>query len=125
MTTEPAAAHDLCTNTPHDESSEAIYSSLPLDDVDFREIVDDFMHRAEEQFAAMDLAWAERDFDQLVRLAHWMKGSGGTAGFDAFTAPAKAMHELAKQQDGEQIPFIIDDMKKTFGRIVLPDVVPT
>ena len=31
----------------------------------------------------MQRAWAKRDLDEMARLAHWMKGAGGTAGFDA------------------------------------------
>ena len=33
----------------------------------------------------MEQAWQERNYGELANLAHWLKGSGGTVGFDAFT----------------------------------------
>jgi hypothetical protein len=36
-----------------------------------------------------DQAAGRRATIRRWRLAHWLKGSGGTAGFDAFTAPAR------------------------------------
>jgi HPt (histidine-containing phosphotransfer) domain-containing protein len=98
-------------------------SSLPLDDPDFREIVEDFVRRAAEQLDAIDLAWSARDYDQLARLAHWMKGAGGTAGSDAFTGPAKLLHQLARQQDTQQITAVIAELRQLHRRIDLPDAI--
>jgi CheY-like chemotaxis protein len=65
-------------------------------------------------------AWRARDWDALAQLAHWLKGSGGTAGFDAFTAPAKALEELVKRQDWEQIEPLIEELLGLTERMVDP-----
>ena len=48
------------------------------------------------KLAAMRTALATGNLDELARLAHWLKGSGGTAGFHEFTDPAKELGKLIK-----------------------------
>ena len=43
----------------------------------------------------MRRACEQDDLTQLAKLAHWLKGSGGTAGFDDFTAPAAELEQLS------------------------------
>ncbi|MGH8673593.1 MAG: ATP-binding protein, partial [Burkholderiales bacterium] len=47
-----------------------------------------FTARLDEQLDAMDRACKARDFQELAALAHWLKGAGGTVGYDAFTEPS-------------------------------------
>ena len=65
--------------------------------------------RLREKLDAMQTALSDHDFDQLAQLAHWLKGSGGTAGFHEFTDLAKELEQLAREgaADAEQIiePF--------------------
>jgi HPt (histidine-containing phosphotransfer) domain-containing protein len=65
-------------------------------------------------------AWHAGDLDALAQLAHWLKGSGGTAGFDAFTAPAKALEELTKRKDLEQMGPVIEELRALTERMVDP-----
>ena len=44
---------------------------------------------APRQAVAMQAAWERKDLDELARLSHWLKGAGGTVGFDALTEPGK------------------------------------
>lgn len=62
--------------------------SLPMDDPEFREIVQEFVERLHQQLAEFQAAWIAGDMQELAKLAHWIKGSGGTAGFDMLTQPA-------------------------------------
>ena len=80
-----------------------LVSSLPMDDPDFRRIVEGFIQRLREQAVAMQAAWERRDLDELARLSHWLKGAGGTVGFDALTDPAKKLELLAKQKQVDEI----------------------
>ena len=52
-----------------------------MDDPEFRRIVAGFIQRLREQAVAMQAAWERRDLEELARLAHWLKGAGGTVGF--------------------------------------------
>ncbi len=39
--------------------------------------------------------------------AQWLKGAGGTLGFDTFTEPAKALEACATNGDREAIPTLL------------------
>jgi len=75
-----------------------LVSSLPMDDPDFRRIVEGFVEHLREKAVAMRTAWENGDLDELARLSHWLKGAGGTVGFNAFTDPAKKLELFAKQK---------------------------
>jgi len=95
-------------------------SSLPTDDPDFREIVEEFVQKLREISEAMKQAWAEQDLETLADLAHWLKGSGGTAGFHAFTDPAGRLEQLAKQGQKEEIPPALIAIDRLVARVTVP-----
>ena len=84
-------AVDARRGTRRPGSLTPISSSLPTDDPEFCEIVVEFVDRLHEQLGAMQEAWERKDLDDWRQLAHWLKGSGGTAGFDALTDPARQL----------------------------------
>jgi PAS domain S-box-containing protein len=73
-----------------------------------------------EKMSAIEQAWEARDFATLAGLAHWLKGSGGTAGYDAFTTPAKTLEQLARAHDGERTAAVVAELRSLVDRIVLP-----
>ena len=73
----------------------------------FATIVRKFVGRLAEQLDAMDEARANGDFARLAQLAHWLKGSGGNMGFDAFTAPARRLEQLARQEQTDEMESAI------------------
>ena len=87
-----------------------IESLLPTEDPEFREIVEMFIERLAEQLDEMRESFEQRDFDRLRRLAHTVKGSGGTAGFPALTEPAAELERLAKAEQMEGIETIIETL---------------
>jgi HPt (histidine-containing phosphotransfer) domain-containing protein len=70
--------------------------------------------------SAIEAAWDARDYPTLAGLAHWLKGSGGTAGFDAFTAPARTLEQLAKAADEAAIAAVIAELRSLVDRVVPP-----
>ncbi|MGQ9574423.1 MAG: response regulator [Thermoguttaceae bacterium] len=101
-----------------------LLSTLPTDDPEFREIVEEFIQRLHEQHAAMKRAWANGDLEELARLAHWLKGAGGTAGFGAFNEPAKSLEQFAKTQDRDRLPAALDAISQLVERVAAPPPVP-
>ena len=83
-----------------------------------------FIHTLDGKLDEMDSAWAERDFTQLAALAHWLKGSGGTIGFDDFTDPAKNLEMLAKSGSEDGIPVALLELRNMGARLVLPGQAP-
>lgn len=97
--------------------------SLPLDDEEFMEIAMGFSEQLPRKFQRMQAAWESRDFAELVRFAHWLKGAGGTVGFPQFHDPARELEQAAKNQDEATIPLAISALMQLAGRIQIPQSV--
>jgi len=69
----------------------------------------------------MEQLWQVRDFAALAAMAHWLKGSGGTAGYEDFTAPARTLEELAKGSDHEQAAAAIAELNGLVARLSISD----
>ena len=102
-----------------------LVSSLPTEDPDFAEIVVEFADRLNQQLGAIQTAWERRELGELASLAHWLKGSGGTAGFPAFTAPAAEIERRAKSDDLDDIARSIQELTDLASRIVIPASPPS
>ncbi len=99
----------------------AICSTLPSDDPDLCEIVAKFVDRLYAQLRAMQDAFVSGDLDELGRLAHWLKGAGGSAGFDALTTPSKRLETMAKDRQYDEIEAAIAELLALSTRIVRPE----
>ena len=117
-----ASVEFATTSDPSDDSP--IYCSLPMDDVEFRGIAQEFMARMAEKLEAMREAAARGDARELALLAHWLKGSGGTAGFDAFTEPARELEEAARESRSESWGAGIDRLAALAARVSFDEVAP-
>lgn len=105
--------------------SEKIVSSLPMSNPKFRKIVAKFVDRLRDQLAAIDAAWSEKDYAELVRLGHWLKGSAGSVGFGDFVEPAREFEQFAKDRDDANLPQAIRELHSIFGRVALePQATP-
>jgi HPt (histidine-containing phosphotransfer) domain-containing protein len=97
-----------------------LLSDLPMDDEEFRDIVVEFVERLKLQLDHMESAADAGDFVELGNLAHWLKGSGGTAGFPAFTQPAAELERQAKAGEAARIPVSIQCLRDLTERIYIP-----
>jgi HPt (histidine-containing phosphotransfer) domain-containing protein len=113
-----AGAKRPLTPSPH----HPLASTLPTDDPEFHEIVEEFIQRAHQQWEAMQRAWADQDLDEMARLAHWLKGAGGTAGFAAFTEPATRLERVLKAQQRDEIPAALGAIAELVERIVVQEM---
>ena len=77
------------------------------------------MRRLEEKLEAMQASWEARDFEELAKLAHWLKGSAGMVGFDAFGEPAATLELLAKERKESEIEASILELRRLADRIVV------
>jgi PAS domain S-box-containing protein len=119
--TEPSKT---CVNSangsPSTESTLApLFSTLPTENPDFREIVEGFIPRLHEQIDVMERAFQEKNFQELGRLAHWLKGAAGTVGFPAFTQPAKQIDKQVKEQQYDSIEIILAEIHELGERVAL------
>ncbi|MGB4710232.1 MAG: ATP-binding protein [Fuerstiella sp.] len=86
-----------------------LYSTLPMEIPEFREIVTEFVHGLPEAMRCIREAWEAREFRTLKELAHKLKGTGGTVGFAQFTNPAMMLQQNAerREEDGTE-EFILE-----------------
>jgi PAS domain S-box-containing protein len=96
-----------------------LFSTLPTKDPDFREIVEEFIERLRDRLAAMQRAFDAEDLQELASLAHWLKGAGGTAGFPAFTRPARRLEALVRDQQCDEIEAAIGELLLLSKQIAL------
>jgi signal transduction histidine kinase len=113
------AAQNL--RTPSASELPMLQSTLPIEDPDFLEIVQEFADRLQQQIGEMQKAWEHQKLSELASLAHWLKGSGGTAGFNAFTSPAAKLEKLAKEKKLDEIAAALADVQDLGRRVVRPE----
>jgi signal transduction histidine kinase/CheY-like chemotaxis protein/HPt (histidine-containing phosphotransfer) domain-containing protein len=89
----------------------ALHSTLPTDDPAIREIVQEFVNSLPGRIEAMCAALDANEYDELVQLAHSLKGCGGTAGFGCFTQPAGQIEQSAKTQETNDIKASLNELK--------------
>ena len=93
-----------------------IYSSLATGNERFVAIVDRFLKKLPDELADMRKALENADWSTLANLAHWLKGSGGTVGFDALYEPALAMEKAAKASDGATAADLMTELDRLTNR---------
>ncbi|NNL56487.1 MAG: response regulator, partial [Pseudomonadales bacterium] len=94
-----------------------VRSSLLDANPKFRPIVEKFVVRLGEQVLAFEKAWDAKDYKQLSDLAHWLKGSGGSVGFNQFSAVAAELEQQAKQCNEVHAAELITDIRSKYERI--------
>jgi CheY-like chemotaxis protein/HPt (histidine-containing phosphotransfer) domain-containing protein len=88
-----------------------LQSTLPTDDPEIREIVQEFVESIPKRISAMSAALDANEYDELARLAHALKGCGGTAGFNCFTLPAAKIEQLAKAHQLDDVSHTLQELR--------------
>ncbi len=109
-TSPPAAA-------PPTSDVESLQCDLPLDDLEFRSIIEEFAVRLGQRLDEAREFARHKDWKALAQFAHWLKGSGGTVGFHQLTAPASQLERMAKAEAGDQVELSLRELALLLGRI--------
>ena len=83
-------------------------------------VIGKFIRRLHERMAEIDAALAANDTAALADLAHWLKGAGGTVGFDAFTEPAAELESAAHANDRAAIVHGVAELRDIANRLATP-----
>ena len=100
-------------------SSEAIRSLLPTDDPELREVVGEFIETLHLRLDEMQTAGENGELTKLGELAHWLKGAGGTVGFDCFTAPAGNLEQAVRSAEPNGIAASLRELQVLGSRVVV------
>lgn len=98
-------------NTPVQSSLASNPALLP--------IVEKFVVRLGDKLSALEEAAKAENLIEVADLAHWLKGSGGTAGFHHFTKPAATLETTAKSGNLDDIATQISSIQAIYQRIDL------
>jgi signal transduction histidine kinase/DNA-binding NarL/FixJ family response regulator len=97
-----------------------IATTLPTDDRELATIVAEYIDVLDAKIDEMKDAWDAGRLDDLANLAHWLKGSGGTAGFGVFNQPAQRLEKLAKRSESGDVAAAIAELRALHGRLIVP-----
>jgi PAS domain S-box-containing protein len=84
-------------------------------------IVRKFLGRLDERLAEVRDMEARQDYPQIAQFAHWLKGSAGSMGYDAFTDPAAELETAAKGAKVEQVAQLLAQLRQMASRVVAPE----
>ena len=80
-----------------------------------------FVERLTLQLATAETARQAGDSETLARFAHWLAGSAGTVGYDAFTEPARRLERCVGEGDIAGIAATLAQLHAMTGRVVVPE----
>lgn len=96
-----------------------IRSSLPTEDELLREIVSEFVESIPARLEAMEQALATEDYEELKRIVHGLKGSGGTAGFACLSEVSAELEIFALEKRGDQAAVLLNELREMEPLIVV------
>ena len=88
----------------------------------FQNVILQFIGKLKQELNRAQAAWENQDLEELALIAHWLKGAGGTVGFDQFTEPAAKLINFAKTAQLEQAGETLQQVKRLSEAIVPPAV---
>jgi PAS domain S-box-containing protein len=106
-------------------SSQAPQLGMPVtsrlaDHPRLRVVVRRFAQQLDDRMQEFEQARASQDDDEMAKLAHWLKGSAGTIGFDAFTEPARMLEQAAKAGNRAGVDAAMQTLRDLAGRVQVP-----
>ena len=84
-------------------------------------VIRSFAQRLQERTNAALDAQHRGDYAALAGFAHWLAGSAGTVGYDAFTEPARRLEHCALQSDAAGSAAACAEVLAMAARVVVPE----
>lgn len=97
-----------------------IYSRFRAD-LDFRELLEDFVVSTHERRASLEASFAEKSVPELRRQAHQIKGAGGGYGFDSLSQAAARLEVACQQPEPrlDEIGQLLNDVIDHLNRVAV------
>ena len=84
-----------------------------------RKVVAKFIDQFPTKQVAMETALARQDLEELSQLAHWLKGAGGSVGFDDYFEPSRELETACKEGNPAQAAHWLQAIRAIAARMVL------
>ncbi len=109
-------------NAARSAPREPVYSTLPVEEPEFHQIVSEFIPVVHEKLDEMKQAMDTGDTKEVADLAHWLKGAGGTCGFVEFYDPSMQLEQAAKSNNVEEFEAAWTELKSIADHITIPEL---
>jgi len=86
-----------------------------------KKVVQQFAEKLPGEIVSLNAAHAVGNLEEMATLAHWLKGAGGTVGYDAFTQPAEQLEAAAKSEQWENISTLLSQINTLTENLVSPE----
>jgi signal transduction histidine kinase/DNA-binding NarL/FixJ family response regulator len=117
-----------CPQKPAPEDSPAAAAPAPkppadairsdfLGDPDMAGIIAEFVGQLPQRLSEMRQAAANNQWDVLQRMAHQLKGAGGSYGYPCLTDAARELESHTKRHDTEAAMLALNDLTNLYDRI--------
>lgn len=104
-----------------DQLGDPLKSELPIEQPPFAELVREFIVSAREKMSHLRAAQRSNDTQQMAKLAHWMKGTGGMAGFPRITEYARSLESQVNIAEPAAIESTLSDLEQLIGKLRTPE----
>jgi histidine phosphotransfer protein HptB len=100
------------------QSEQLIYSDLG-GDPDLSDLVDMFVQEMPDRISTLEEHGEEKNWTALCRVAHQLKGSGGSYGFDILSTHAARLEASCKTAEPveEQVVSLLGDLVDLCNRV--------
>ncbi|MBL4834230.1 MAG: response regulator [Pseudomonas sp.] len=82
-----------------------------------RPIIERFLEKLGDWLSEINADMDSRNYDHIFKFSQWLKASGGSVGFDAFTEPAKDLAAHCNDQDFDGVVHVVEVIKTLNSRI--------
>jgi len=89
----------------------------------FHPIIEKFTRKLKTELDRAQATLENGDLAELASIAHWLKGSAGTVGFNDFTVPASKLEQMAKNSQKEPAGQMLAQIRQLSNAIEIPDSV--
>lgn len=114
------AAGDIPAGLAGAQAGVAIHSRY-ASNIRLSPIVRKFAGVLHEQLGLAGAAQSSGNMEALARFGHWLAGTAGTVGYDAFTLPAGELQALAKRGDALAVATALMQLTKMANLLVVPN----
>ncbi|MFQ5469964.1 MAG: ATP-binding protein, partial [Gammaproteobacteria bacterium] len=104
----------------HNASSTEDRPQQSSDGDEFQKLVHQFLIKLPDRLNSINLCAEQNDWDELIRLAHDLKGMGGAFGFPEITDASKIIVECCRSNKYQSAIQSVQDLNKAVKKIVVP-----
>ncbi len=90
-------------------------------DPEIADLIPGFLTNREKDIEQMESYLEAKNFEEIERLGHSMKGSGAGYGFDGISEIGKSIEVAGKEQNIENIKKGVEDLKNYLRRVKIAE----